>query len=270
MALLRKHNLIKHIKGKGIEIGALNNPLNVDHEKAWVTYLDMLDKEGLAKQNPEIPASEIKAPDIVADAENLEILGDASEDFIIASHLLEHLPNPIKTLKEFYRILKTGGILYMNIPDKRYTFDKERPVTSLSHLLQDYKNEATPETSTPHYQEWLTMVELKKKDPVVTTLEELTGEQYRIHFHVWLPDSMPELLNYLKNDLGIYFYLEDYYYRKGEGGTIYILKKVTGTFPDIGIPLKEKYSNIRIALAKCRSITSRFSSSLKRYVNFPS
>jgi SAM-dependent methyltransferase len=257
MVFLKKHNLTKYIKGRGAEIGALHNPLKVNRKKVQVIYVDMLDKEDLIKQNPEICSKEIKSPDIVADAEDLNVIADESMDFVIASHILEHLPNPIKALKEFHGILKMGGILYLAIPDKRCSFDRERPITALSHLLQDYKERATPETSILHYQEWLTLVELKKEKPVVKCLEDLMNKQYRIHFHVWVPESILELLNYLKNNLRVYFQLEDYYYRKGDMEIIFILKKVScSSFSDLPCSLKEKYSLIRIHSCKVFNLIS--------------
>lgn len=41
---------------------------------------------------------------------------DNSVDEILLSHVLEHLDDPIKILKECYRILKTGGKLDIRVP----------------------------------------------------------------------------------------------------------------------------------------------------------
>ena len=35
-----------------------------------------------------------------------------------------------------------GSILYLAVPDKRYTFDADRPVTPTDHVLRDYQEEA--------------------------------------------------------------------------------------------------------------------------------
>lgn len=37
-------------------------------------------------------------------------------DEMHAYHFLEHMHNPLKTMEEFYRILKPGGILYIRVP----------------------------------------------------------------------------------------------------------------------------------------------------------
>jgi ubiquinone/menaquinone biosynthesis C-methylase UbiE len=41
------------------------------------------------------------------------MLADSSQDFVIANHLLEHLPDPIGALKEWYRVLRAGGTLFL-------------------------------------------------------------------------------------------------------------------------------------------------------------
>ena len=250
-----------------MEIGALHSPLRLSPKKARVSYVDLMDKERLMKQYPELSEQEIIPPDIISDAENLESISDESMDFIVAGQVLEHLPNPIKALKEFYRVLKRGGILYLTIPDKRYSFDNERPVTSLSHLREDYEKGVTLATSLHHYQEWLTLIEINKSEiPVTERLKDLLERQYRIHFHVWMPESLLEILNYIKNNLGVYFNLEDYYYKRWDVEVIFILKKVQSSFLlfDYSSPLKEKYSLIRVSLWKIFKFRKYYTGVIRR------
>lgn len=42
---------------------------------------------------------------------------DNSQDYVIASHLLEHLVSPLEALEEWHRVLKPGGTLVMCLPD---------------------------------------------------------------------------------------------------------------------------------------------------------
>lgn len=255
MSFFKKHNLVKYLNGRGIEIGALNNPLKIDRNKAKVIYVDLFDRKNLIIQNPETPAGEISASDLIADAQDLNMIADGKLDFIIASHLFEHLPNPIKAMKEFHRVLKMGGVLYLIIPDKRYGFDKARPITPLGHLINDYKTGATIKTSIAHYQEWFDLVELQKELPIAKNLNELIDKKYRIHFHVWLPESILEMLNYMKKDLDVYFKLQDYYYRNGDIETVFVLKKCS-SLACSGIPLRleERYSPVRQGLCKIETI----------------
>lgn len=44
-----------------------------------------------------------------ADITNMDIYEEATYDFFICSHVLEHIPDDIKAMEELYRILKPGG-----------------------------------------------------------------------------------------------------------------------------------------------------------------
>ena len=43
---------------------------------------------------------------------------DRSEDFIVSSHVLEHLPNVIGAFLEWDRIVRDGGYVFMIVPLK--------------------------------------------------------------------------------------------------------------------------------------------------------
>lgn len=236
------------IHGHGIEIGALNNPLQLGKKVSSVLYVDIADKEGLIGQNPETGKTGIYKPDMIADAEDLRPLLSNSLDFVIACHVLEHLPNPLKALMEIWRVLKPGGILYLSVPDKRFTFDNKRPVTTLKHVIEDYKEGATVETSTEHYQEWVDLVELQKQKPLFTSVD--AAKRYRIHFHVWVPESIPEILQYLAKEHQAPYRLVDYYYKNGDMDLVFICRKGGGSEDALTSVLKEKYSS-------CRSLAHR-------------
>lgn len=251
MIIFEKNNLIKYLTGSGIEIGALHSPQRVNKKKCQVKYVDWLNKDGLIKHNPTVLPEDIKDPDIVASATDLDVIADESVDFVIANQILEHLPNPIKAITEFHRVLKIGGVLYLSIPDKRYTIDKERPITPVSHVIDDYKKNASIESDPSHYKEWSEFVEEKRPhgSPLRWNLEDILKMGCAIHFHVWTPESIIEILNYVKNDLSMPFCLKDYYYRNKESPFIFVLEKVPSCL-DIATPIKEKFSNFRIFLFK--------------------
>lgn len=56
-------------------------------------------------------------PDVrIQDAVSLDIFASQSMDFIYSSHLLEHMENPEKALKEWWRVLKVKGYLVLYLP----------------------------------------------------------------------------------------------------------------------------------------------------------
>jgi len=55
----------------------------------------------------------------VVSADKLEMFDDESVDLIYASHILEHFrrPDVDNTLREWYRVLKVGGVIRLAVPD---------------------------------------------------------------------------------------------------------------------------------------------------------
>lgn len=58
----------------------------------------------------------VKPDVLVKSADDLAIFGDKAMDWVYSSHLLEHMEDPRKTLKEWWRIVKVGGYLVMYLP----------------------------------------------------------------------------------------------------------------------------------------------------------
>lgn len=54
-------------------------------------------------------------PDIVADAQNIP-LSDKSFDSVISTQGLEHMPNPLRAITEFFRVLKENGHCLVTVP----------------------------------------------------------------------------------------------------------------------------------------------------------
>ena len=52
------------------------------------------------------------------DATLMEGVKPQSYDFVYASHILEHLPDPITALRSWWRILKPGGYLIVAVPHR--------------------------------------------------------------------------------------------------------------------------------------------------------
>ncbi len=203
-----RERLAVWLEGDGVEIGALHHPLAVP-PGAHVTYVDWLDEKGLREHYPEL-ASETFAPvSVIASAEDLRAFADASLDFVIANHLLEHIEDPIRALSEFWRVLKPAGILYMALPDRRVTFDQGRQPTTIEHLFEERRN--GPEANRrAHYLDWATNVDGKQGDEAEAHADRLLAKRYRIHYHVWTPDSFLDFFVALRREFGLDFQLVGY------------------------------------------------------------
>jgi predicted SAM-dependent methyltransferase len=194
----------RYLRGEGIEIGALHNPLEVP-QSAHVRYVDHLSVEELREHYPELGDEPLVDVDIVDDGEQLSTIGNATQDFVIANHFLEHCEDPLGALGNMIRVLRHGGVVYLAVPDKRYTFDADRPVTSTDHLLRDHRE--GPESSRRgHYEEWARLVDKVEKPEAHATA--LLERGYSIHFHAWTQTELLELLRTAADELDLDFDIE--------------------------------------------------------------
>jgi SAM-dependent methyltransferase len=135
----------------------------------------------------------------ILEAANLEGLSTGSYDALLASHVIEHLANPLRALEEWRRVVRPGGHLLLVIPHKEGTFDHRRPVTTLEHLVEDHRRGVGEDDQT-HLEEVLALHDLGR-DPELSDREELEGRsrdnlRYRaMHHHVFTTGSALALLD---------------------------------------------------------------------------
>jgi SAM-dependent methyltransferase len=206
VAGVRRHLARRFIAGDGLEIGALNLPMWMPRG-ARVRYVDRKPLDGLRAEYPEWAAWDIVEPDIVADGETLAGIPDASADYVVANHFIEHTEDPIGTLAAHLRVLRAGGVGFYAVPDKRFTFDVRRPVTPVAHLVADHRD--GPERSRhEHYLEWVRLVAGEPEARAESAARRLEDARSSIHFHVWTPDAFAEFLVRCRGDAGLPFELE--------------------------------------------------------------
>ena len=136
-------NLINVNESVGIEIGALDSPIVPDtSQKERIYYLDHLSTADLRKkyQNDDTVNKEsiVSVNYVVPDNDIKKVVTKNKFDYVVASHVIEHIPNPIQWFEDVLQILKPGGFIYLVIPDKRFTFDLQRPITTFGQLYERY------------------------------------------------------------------------------------------------------------------------------------
>lgn len=136
----RRARLLEHVplSSRFLEIGPYDQP-TLQKSECDVRYLDYQTRAELAaavadpKQAAAIPETDyLVRSDVYTDSVSDRF------DAVIANHVFEHVPNPIAWLRLVHGMLHDDGVLFMALPDKKYTFDKYRPDTAFSHLLHDY------------------------------------------------------------------------------------------------------------------------------------
>jgi hypothetical protein len=145
----RKERVLASIdrKGLGIEIGPNHDPIAPKREGFRVHIIDHASREELvAKYSAHrIPHDRIEEVDFVwRGGSYVELTGRPGQyDWIIGSHLVEHMPDLIGFLAECDALLKDGGVLALVIPDKRYIFDRFRPITGLARVIDAHLQKAS-------------------------------------------------------------------------------------------------------------------------------
>lgn len=139
--LTRVEKALAHISknGFGLEIGPSHNPIAPRGKGFNVQILDHMSSAELKEKyrDHNVNLDNIEEVDYVWNGQPLpELIGKtACYDYIIASHVIEHVPDLISFLQQCETLLKPDGILSLVIPDKRYCFDYFDPVTSTGEVL---------------------------------------------------------------------------------------------------------------------------------------
>ncbi len=125
---------------KGIEIGpSAHNPFGLNARFIGRSLKQYQDEERRI-------CGETTLLDIEADAHDIPLESE-SEDYVLSSHVIEHCPDVIRTLIEWYRVLKPGGLLFMITPLRDASAsDRGRSLTTWDHLFDDFRDQVTPET----------------------------------------------------------------------------------------------------------------------------
>ncbi|MBK8944989.1 MAG: methyltransferase domain-containing protein [Ignavibacteriae bacterium] len=174
----------KYLNGRGIEIGAFHAPVPLK-EGCSADYVDKVDIDTLKRWMPETKEQYCIYPTVIEDGEKLSSLPSNSYDFLIANHMLEHTENVFRTIENHIRVVKENGFIFYALPDKRYTFDKDRELTPYEHLKFEYYN-GPEKHRIEHYKEFGRIVS-KVTDEALLELyvKNHLDENRDIHFHVW-------------------------------------------------------------------------------------
>jgi hypothetical protein len=130
---------------KILEVGGSYNPLTARSE-GWNSFsLDHATQEELRiKYQPlKVSIDRIQPVDFLWNGGPIETAVPVSHrgtfDVLIASHVIEHIPDPLGFFLSAAVLLKDSGLISLAIPDKRVMFDFFRPLTVTSDYLQAHQ-----------------------------------------------------------------------------------------------------------------------------------
>ena len=214
---------------RGVEIGPLASPL-ARRPEADVRYVDLVETDELKQKyalDPNVITEDIVGIDAVwGECSLAECFSDEEGfDWVIASHVVEHVPDLIGWLADISNILRSSGRLYLAVPDYRVTFDRFRSTSSLAEIVAAHLNGAKQPSLAQIFSQTLYFSNLTSNqvwqsapDPAEhLSLEQLqrawdttayaakTGDNVDLHCWVFTPRSWFETLIAL-SELGLLSY----------------------------------------------------------------
>jgi glycosyltransferase involved in cell wall biosynthesis/SAM-dependent methyltransferase len=194
---LRMELSYRYLRGSGIEIGALQNPLELRPD-TYIRYADRLTLAEARAHYPELAQMALVKPSIICDAASLTPVARGSVDFVIANHVLEHLADPLGAIQEWLRVVRPGGHAYVAVPDHANPLDRLRPITPPDHLIADFeKRGQRKDRDREHYREWAASTRPDLSDEQQAEVEtELLSTHYAIHFHTFSRDTFAQLMKH--------------------------------------------------------------------------
>jgi hypothetical protein len=130
--------------GLGVEIGALHSPI-ISRADGRVLYVDYMPTEWLRAnlRHPGVAPADVLEVDIVWNGQSLaEALGEPA-DYLVASHVIEHVPDLIDWLAQIRAALRPGGLVGLAIPDRRATFDVARNDATIAEVVEAHLDRRT-------------------------------------------------------------------------------------------------------------------------------
>lgn len=188
------------LSGVGIEFGAASNPFPCSGF-ADIEYADLFDN--FSEESPYFNngsyLNEFVKCKYKTSIEDMIGIRDSSQDFIIACHVIEHVRNPLGAIEKAWTKLKPGGKLILLVPHRDLTFDAARELTSLDHLVLDYKRPLRE-------RDFLHFVEFYEKafvspNPFEVANREFNNKYSDIHYHTWNEDSFLQMVTYFSENV---------------------------------------------------------------------
>lgn len=127
-------------RSHGLEIGPLAKPI-VRRDMGPIRYLDHVGTDELRQRyasHDHFDLDAIVDIDHASAGRSIEVTvgPDAPFDYVIASHVIEHVPDLIGWLHDIRAVLRDGAVLSLAIPDHRRCFDALRSPTVVADLVQ--------------------------------------------------------------------------------------------------------------------------------------
>lgn len=141
----------------------------------------------------------------ISEAADLQDIPSSTYDFLICSHVIEHVANPLEALREWLRIIRPGGTILLVVPHRDGAFDHRRLVTTFQHLVEDFRR-GTKEDDLTHLPEILALHDLSR-DPDAGTHAQFEARSRKnlenrcLHHHVFDVELVAKMLTHAECEI---------------------------------------------------------------------
>jgi hypothetical protein len=172
-------NIVKN--KKGLEIGPSFRPLVKKRDGFNIKIVDHASAKDLRKKYEKhgVDLDEIEEVDFIFKGQRLpDLVQGQCFDYILASHVIEHVPDLISFLQDCEAILNEHGDIRLAIPDKRFCFDHNRECSSLSRIIDVHETKAKLQTVGAAAEYFL---QVCKKNDLIAWDKENIGNITNVH-----------------------------------------------------------------------------------------
>jgi SAM-dependent methyltransferase len=165
------------------------------------TFAERTVWEGEVRQGRTFVYDESAPPgrQFIAEATDLGRIADESYEAVLASHVIEHVANPLRALAEWSRVLREEGTLVLVVPHRETTFDHRRPLTPIAHLVDDFER-GVGEDDPTHIAEFVELLDLdrdperRRRDELAALAADFVANRF-VHHHVFDSRLVVEMLD---------------------------------------------------------------------------
>lgn len=192
--------------GKGLELGPLYRPIlgKRDYRVFYVDHASragLIEKYSLSEALSAVPAEDLADVDFVWN-DRLRAVAGSGYAYCLASHVIEHVADPIGWMGEIAEVLTPGGRLNLAIPEKTLTFDRHRSPSTPAAMLEAHERKLRRPSFGQIFdhvsgvaligQPELDKLVAARNAYDVASAAELTGDYLDVHCHVWTHESFLE------------------------------------------------------------------------------
>jgi SAM-dependent methyltransferase len=196
------------LQGKsGLEFGGPSSIFSANHLVPLYNIVSAIDTCNFAQQTiwssqeDRLRFGPSLRKQLIAEACEASLIASDCYDFVAASHVLEHVANPLRALQEWKRLVKPSGTILLLVPHKAGMFDHRRRFTTFDHIKKDFESNVA-ETDLTHLQEILELHDLELDPPSGSAAQfrercSRNLSNRAMHHHVFSPELLIEMFSFL-------------------------------------------------------------------------